>query len=144
SPHDSSVCWATASEGDDSTGWVPARALEQVQPQRSADHLGSSLQRRKSDVTIFRIKQAADLAAAGFHFFSKALPGNVLGFTGLEHLPCKDLLDRRCLKFLKLAVFLQESVERAQSGCLAGRLPLPALGHSDLLQPSNSIFRLRA
>ena len=118
--------------------------LNQFQPQRPAYHLGRPLQRRECHISILRVQEAADLAAARLHPFGQALPGDVLRLHRLNDLPCQHFLDGRCLKLLKLALIPEKSIERAEAGRRTDSFPFPDFCRAFCHQCPNSFIRLRA
>jgi hypothetical protein len=93
---------------------VPRHPSHQFKAERAADDLGRALKRGESNVAVLRVKQTADLAAAGFHVLGKALAREILRFHRLADLPCQYLLDGDSLEFFELAFALEEVVKGGQ------------------------------
>lgn len=108
-------------------------ASDQFQAQRPSYHPRRTLQRRKGHIAVFRVEQAANLAATGFHAGGQTVAGNIIRLHRLGDLPRQNLLDGGRLKLFELAVVFQKIVKRTQLGGGAGRSRLLGLGHCSLL-----------
>src|ERR1019366_3339378 len=83
-----------------STSPLPAvaRRSNQVEPHLAAKDFSGALQGGKRHVSIGRIKQAANLAAARTHALGQAFAGKLLVSHCLFNLPSENLFNRHGLK----------------------------------------------
>src|SRR3954471_19299910 len=113
--------------------------LDKFQAQLAADNGRRALQCRQRDVSVLRIEQPADLAAAGSHPLGQALTRNVVALHRLAELPRQYFLDGNGFEFLELSFLLEEVVERGELRRGTSRLLADFLFHAVLTR-----FRIRA
>src|SRR6185436_1478689 len=82
--------------------------------QGTTNHARGPLERGDCYVSVSRIKQTTDLAAAGLHSLGKAFPGKILCLHRSRDLPGQNFFDRNSLELFELALVLQEAIERCQ------------------------------
>jgi hypothetical protein len=87
------------------------RLLNYLKTDFPANNLSGALQRRDGHVSVLRVEQPDNLAAAGVHPLCQLILRYVLILHGLRELPCQDFLDGDSLERFAGSFCVKEIVE---------------------------------